>query len=219
MRKKIKYIFYLFVFIGFSSAYAGSYEDFFIAIKQDNAGIVQELIRRGFDPNTPNPDGHYGLMLAIKEPSLRVAEALIAAPQTRVEVRNTADESPLMLAALKGFHSLCEMLIARDADVNKPGWTPLHYASTGGHSDVIKLLLDNHAYLDAASPNGSTPLMVAAMYGSTAAVQTLLDAGADPALKNDLGLTAIDFARQGLKRESAEIIAAHIRRKSSTGAW
>ncbi len=219
MIKKIKYLFYLIVFIGFFSANAGSYEDFFIAIKQDNARVIQELIFRGFDPNTPNPDGYYGLMLAIKEPSPRVAEALVAAPETRVEVRNASDESPLMLASLKGFRKLCELLIARDADVNKPGWTPLHYAATGGHTEVVQLLLDNHAYVDAASPNGSTPLMMAAMYGSPAAVQLLLDAGADPALKNDLGLTAIDFARQGLKRDSAEIIAMHIRRRSSTGAW
>ena len=219
MIKKIKYLFYLIVFIGFFSANAGSYEDFFIAIKQDNARVIQELIFRGFDPNTPNPDGHYGLMLAIKEPSPRVAEALVAAPETRVEVRNASDESPLMLASLKGFRKLCELLIARDADVNKPGWTPLHYAATGGHTEVVQLLLDNHAYVDAASPNGSTPLMMAAMYGSPAAVQLLLHAGADPALKNDLGLTAIDFARQGLKRDSAEIIAMHIRRRSSTGAW
>ena len=57
MIKKIKYLFYLIVFIGFSSANAGSYEDFFIAIKQDNARVIQELIFRGFDPNTPNPGG------------------------------------------------------------------------------------------------------------------------------------------------------------------
>jgi hypothetical protein len=219
MIKKIKYLLYLVVFSGFSSASAGSYEDFFVAIKQDNAAVVRDLIGRGFDANTLNPDGQFGLILAIREPSLHVAEALIAAPETRIEVRNSVDESPLMLAALKGFAGICNLLIKRDADVNKPGWTPLHYAATGGHAGVVKLLLENHAYVDAASPNGSTPLMMAAMYGSPAAVQTLLDAGADPTLKNELGLTAIDFARQGLKADSAEIIAASIRRRSSTGAW
>ena len=86
-------------------------------------------------------------------------------------MRNAKDESPLMMAALKGQQDLVTRLIARDADVNKPGWAPLHYAATGGHVAIMKLLLENHAFIDAQSPNGTTPLMMAAMYGSAAAVQ------------------------------------------------
>jgi ankyrin repeat protein len=51
---------------------------------------------------------------------------------------------------------MCEQLIARDADVDNPGWAPLHYAASGGHLDVVRLLLKEHAYIDADSPNGST---------------------------------------------------------------
>jgi ankyrin repeat protein len=53
------------------------------------------------------------------------------------------DESPLMMAALKGHTALARKLIARDADVNKPGWAPLHYAATGGHLEMMELLLEN----------------------------------------------------------------------------
>ena len=84
-------------------------------------------------------------------------------------------------------------LIARGADVNKTGWAPLHYAASAGtpqHTAIIALLLENHAYIDATSPNGTTPLMMAAHYGSNDAVQLLLDEGADPTLKNQLGLSA-----------------------------
>ena len=48
--------------------------------------------------------------------------------------------------------------------------------------------------MNALSPNESTPLMMAAMYGSDDAVNALLAAGADPARKNQLGMTAADFA-------------------------
>ena len=38
--------------------------------------------------------------------------------------------------------------------------------------------------------------MLAAQYGSQAMVELLLDAGADVQLRNQLGLTAVDFARR-----------------------
>jgi hypothetical protein len=124
-----------------------------------------------------------------------------------------------MLAALKGYSDLCLLMIRKDADVNKTGWSPLHYAATGGQVAAIKVLLENHAYIDAESPNGSTPLMMAAMYGSAAAVKLLLESGADPTLKNTLGLTAIDFAVRGQKKDSIEIIAAFIRGRNASKGW
>ena len=71
----------------------------------------------------------------------------------------------------------------RDADVNKTGWAPLHYAASGGteqHLRIAALLLENHAYIDAASPNGTIALMMAAQYGSAEMVKLLLDERADP---------------------------------------
>ena len=124
-----------------------------------------------------------------------------------------------MLAALKGHLAVCVTLIAHDADVNKPGWAPLHYAATGGHLDVMQLLLEKNAYIDAASPNGSTPLMMAAMYGTTDAVKLLLESGADPSLKNAQTLTAIDFARQVQNDNAVVLIAAAIRARSPKGSW
>src|SRR4029079_2040883 len=109
--------------------------------------------------------------------------------------------------------------IERDADVNKTGWTPLHYAATNGHLPVIELLLENHAYIDAESPNGTTPLMMAAHYGTPAAVKLLLDSGADPTLKNQLGLTALDFAFRGERKDAAALIAAAVRSARPKGKW
>jgi len=120
-----------------------------------------------------------------------------------------------MLAAFAGDLALCEALVALDADVNKPGWTPLHYAATNAHIAVMQYLLDQFAYVDATSPNGTTPLMMAAMYGNSSAVKLLLEAGADPGLKNDKGLGALEFAQQVKKEESSAIIAAFIRARRS----
>jgi ankyrin repeat protein len=219
MRNCFKKLIYIIVFIGFSLSHAGSYEDFFVAIKQDNDLVVSDLLKRGFDANTPNPAGEHGLMLALREPSLKVAETLISWPKTDIDTRNSQDESPLMIASLKGHLDIVRKLIERDADVNKTGWTPLHYAATGGDVAVIRLLLEHSAYIDASSPNGSTPLMMAAMYGTASAVKLLLEEGADPLLKNDLGLSAIDFANRARREESAQIIAAFVRARQPRGTW
>ncbi|MBP9640277.1 MAG: ankyrin repeat domain-containing protein, partial [Acidovorax sp.] len=91
---------------------------------------------------------------------------------------------------------------------------------TPEHTRILALLLENHAYIDAASPNGSTPLMMAAQYGTREALQLLLEEGADPALKNQLGLTATDFALRVDRREAADAIAAAIRRRQpNRGKW
>src|SRR3954469_14833243 len=123
-----------------------------------------------------------------------------------------------MMAALKGQAELVRKLIARDADVNKPGWAPLHYAATGGHLAVMELLLENNAFIDAESPNGTTPLMMAAMYGSPQAVNLLLDAGADVAMVNKLGLTALDFAKRGGRPDAVVMIQAAMAKSRVPGS-
>ncbi len=106
----------------------------------------------------------------------------------------------MMLAALNGDLDFVNLLIAKDAEVNKKGWAPLHYAATNGHDDIVKVLLDHSAYIDAGSPNGTTPLMMAARGGHVSTVKLLLDEGADLRVKNQIGMTAIDFAKT-LQRE------------------
>jgi ankyrin repeat protein len=156
---------------------------------------------------------------ALREPSLKSAEVLIDWPKTNVNALNSKGESALMLAVLKDHQALAEKLIKKGADVNKTGWTPLHYAATHGHLALISLLLENNAYIDAESPNGTTPLMMAAMYGTPEAVKLLLQEGADPQLKNQQGLTAVQFAQRGNRPDAVEAIAAAIRAKRPAGQW
>ena len=219
LRKYFRFIVYLIVYIGYSSASSGSYDDFFKAIKEDNPVVLSNLMNRGFDVNTISPLGEYALILALREPRLKAARVLIGWPNLNAEVRSAQDESPLMLAALHGLLAECQGLIDRGADVNKPGWAPLHYAATNGHLSVMQLLIEENAYLDAESPNGSTPLMMAAHYGTPSAVKLLLESGADPTLKNSLGLSAIDFAHQANRLESAAIIGAFIRGRHPKESW
>lgn len=219
MRKYFKYVLYLIVLIQLNAAHAGAFDDFFRAVKNDDATTVQNLLKRGLDPNTRDETGQHGLFIALRESSLKAAQTLIDWPKTDLNAANKANETPLMMAVLKGQVAMAAAMLAKEADVNKPGWAPLHYAATAGHIELITLLLENHAYIDAESPNGSTPLMMAAQYGTASAVKLLLEEGADPLLKNQLGLTAIDFARRADRADSAEMIGAFVRAKQPKGAW
>jgi ankyrin repeat protein len=203
------------------SAFADSFDDFFSAVQVDNASAVKNLLSRGFDVNTRDAQGRTGLFIAVRTPSPKVLQVLLDWPKIDVEARNSKDESPLMLAAFTGQQGLVTRLIERGADVNKPGWTPLHYAATGGHVAIMKLLLDRYAFIDAQSPNGTTPLMMAAMYGSEAAAKLLLDEGADPLMKNELNMTAMDFARKVSRTAVAEMIGAAMqaRLRPADGKW
>ncbi len=194
----------LLAFSGLSSA--GAYDDFFKAVDLDQAGPVQALLGRGFDPNTPNPQGTPALLRALQAQSFQVASVLAGDPQTRIEVRTPAGETALMLAALRGQEALVVQLVARGATVNHRGWTPLHYAATGGHARVAAFLLGAHADVNAESPNGTTPLMMAAMYGNAATVKLLLESGADAEVRNDQGLSAEDFAQRTGREESVRLI-------------
>ncbi len=172
-----------------------SYDTYFEAVRKDTPATVARLLALGFDPNTVNDKGNTGLLQALFEPSLKVVHELLAHPKLDVNVVNQNDESALMIAALRGHEDIVAKLLARQADVNKTGWTPLHYAAASGQVKIMRMLIEQHAFLDAESPNGTTPLMMAAGYGNGAAVKLLLEEGALPALKNQLGIDALAMAR------------------------
>ena len=222
MNKLMKWLVIMAFVAGLTSVLASAFDDFFIAAKNDNESAIVGLTLRGFDLNTVNDKGESALLIAIREGSDKVIHFLLKQPSVKVEQRNAAGESPLMLVALKGNAELAEKLIARKAEVNKTGWTPLHYACSNPNPDsavMVRLLLEHHAYIDAESPNKTTPLMMAAQYGHPDLVSLLLEEGADPHLRNQKGLTAIDFARRAGRDEQASAIAAAIRAKRSTGRW
>ncbi len=205
-RKHFQFVFYLLVAIGFPIAHAGSYEDFFTAIKRDHRNTIDDLLQRGFDPNTLDDAAQPGLILALRLESFEVAQALIDSPRLQPEATNPAGETALMLASLRGQTTLIERLLKRGAAVNRPGWSALHYAATAPDEAALRLLLDRGAAVDARSPNGTTSLMMAAQYGLSESVELLIARGADVNLRNDLDLTAADFAeRAGRERTSVAL--------------
>ena len=126
-----------------------------------------------------------------------------------VDTLNGVDETPLMIAALKGNLTVMRQLLKAEAYPNKTGWTPLHYAATNGHIEAMQLLLDAYSYIDAESPNKTTPLMMAAYSKKIEAVRFLLNAGADSRPVNASGWDAARFAESVQAAEIASVLREH----------
>jgi uncharacterized protein len=183
------------------------------AVKFDDVKEVNKQLANGMDPNMTDDQGMPLLVIAAREKSDKVAEALVNNPKTNIEIQDKAGENAMMLAALNGDIAMVQLLISKDAEVNKKGWAPLHYAAANGHDDIVKLLLDHSAYVDAGSPNGTTPLMMAARGNHVSTVKLLLDNGADLNVKNQIGLNALDFAKQYKAPDVIEGLTARMQQK------
>jgi ankyrin repeat protein len=193
---------------GTPPAHAGTYEDFFKAVSLDDASTVERLLQRGFDPNSVDEAGQGALFLAMREGAFKVATTLLKSPGLKVDQPNSAGETALMMAALRGHEDWLPQLVAQGAGIEREGWTPLHYAATGPQPATVAWLLERGARVDTRSPNGTTPLMMAARYGSEESVDLLLRRGADPKLRNQLNLTAADFARLAARDRLAQRLVA-----------
>jgi ankyrin repeat protein len=187
--------------------------DFFRAVTMDDPATVRKLIAAGVNPNQQNPaGGEPALVIAAREGSMRVLQALLEAPGIQVDAPALNGNTALMMAAFKRNRAAAEALIARGAAVNRAGWTPLHYAAASGDEDIATLLIKRGARLDAASPvkSGSfTPLMMAAREGQPDMAQFLLGQGANPQLANTEGLTAAQIAERANRADIASAIREH----------
>lgn len=132
------------------------------------------------------------------------------------------DVTPLMLAANAASSECVKLLLSSGADVtsvtnSESGGageqTALHFALLAGkaekqHLEVVKLLLDAGANPDAASNNGTTPLVEAARIGSKPLMESLFAAGAKSHLTAGAKLCPLHAAAVKGRTEIVELLLA-----------
>ena len=160
------------------------------------AAEVKELLARGADPNAKNDSGVAALIPATD--NLESTRMLVEAG-AEVNARTEAGDTALIVAAQRaGGARVVEYLLDKGANLKtatNDGATALHRAAECGDVDVLKLLVDKGADVDAQrkSPfGGRTPLASAVVFGHGAAVRYLLSKGAKANI-GDAGLSRAVF--------------------------
>lgn len=117
----------------------------------------------------------------------------------------------LHIAAKKGRCQALEILLAHDsAAVDFPadnGQTPLLWAAREGHSEIIRLLCEKGANINALTETGDSALHLAAWKGNIDAVRYLVDAmKCSPELRNKEGMKPVHFAVAGNHLETVDLL-------------
>jgi ankyrin repeat protein len=174
---------------------AADSNDFWFYIINDRDEQLNELLRRGEDPNKKSPNQQTPLTMAARESSWKVFDTLLSNTKVNVNQTNGFQETPLMYTALLGDLPRTQKLLSKGAIINQTGWSALHYAAIKGHAKVVTLLLEKGARVNEPSPEGDTPLILAVRSGDVPTVQALINAGANPLLSNFKAQNAIETAR------------------------
>lgn len=189
-----------------SPAQAGVYDEILQATLQSDTPKVIELLRRGMDVNTADPQGNTLLMLAVRENNRDLVKFLLN-NRANVYRPNRYGDSALTVAALMGHEDIVKLMLERKVDPNLAnGWNALHYAAFENRTKIASMLIAAGADINALAPKGSTALMLAAKRGHLDTVRLLVGAKAElNQIDRDEG-TALDMASKAGHTQVADFL-------------
>lgn len=130
-------------------------------------------------------------------------------------------DTVLHSAAGNGHLDMCQLFVNTykiDCNVeNKDKYTPLHFASLYGRTNIIRFLLNEGAAINAVNKKGQTPLLFAIHCGHRQTVEFLLRQGADVNIRDIDGKSSAAEALESGSENIARMIEEHERgRQQST---
>ena len=180
--------------------------------------VIKFLVANGAYVNPPAAHAGSPLCRACRLGRLGAAEYLVSkgANVNLASVTGTAAAPPLVTACEGGPKrqiAVVRFLLANGANPNgrdSNGMSGLMLAARQpGRLSLLQAVLDAGGSVDARSRDGATALIWAAKASNLAGVKLLLAAGANPAVRDSHGRSALDAARSGPVRELLTPAAAH----------
>ena len=149
----------------------------------------------GASKSKTSPNVHF--IRAIKIGNLALSQEFVEAGAS-VEFKDKEGNTALALAVTNGSRLIIEWLISThhvNLNVkNKDGCTPLMYAASVGHIDILKYLVEKGCIIDETNSDLFTALHWSAYVGNIDAVKSLIHLGANVHAKNIHGQCPKDMA-------------------------
>ena len=139
---------------------------------------------------------YYDLFSACGFDDVERVRELIEENVSCVNACHANGSAPLHWAVRQSSYACAQVLLDSGAEANAVypslGWTPLHWATD---LEVIRLLVDHGADINAQDRKGRTALHIATYQSDRALAEGLLALGPDTTLRNRSGKTAFEVAR------------------------
>ena len=123
------------------------YDALYMAIDNEDEGLVKQLLAMGADPNRPyNENGLCPLVASCNVNNIAIASLLLKHGAKADGIGNLGGdyiENPLITAVMKGNKYMVQLLLrygAKKGVKDETGRSPLFYARQQKHSQIIKIL-------------------------------------------------------------------------------
>ena len=176
-----------------------------------NPEVLKLLLDAGADVRAKDEEGRTALMWAARDNTNPEVLKLLLENGADVRAKDEEGRTALTWAARDNTNpEVLKRLLDAGADIrakDEKGRTALMWAARDNtNPEVVRVLLEAGTDANIKDNKGLTALMLAAKWNSDGVVNTLLDSGADIAIKDDEEKQAADYAQENKKLQSTDTL-------------
>ena len=183
------------------------------AARTGDADGVALAIRSGADLEAKDPQGHTALLLASAGDHVDAARVLLAMGASPDTYDNRSD-TPWLVTGVTGSVAMADVMLRFHPDLtlrNRFGGVSIIPASERGHVGYVRRVAESGIDVNHVNDLGWTAMLEAVILGDGSSayveiVRILLDAGADPTIADNDGVSALEHARSRGFTEIARVL-------------